>query len=207
MTDSYSGIINAFNTLRLANGEQPRDYKANYQGIIDAINDLKREWGQAQPGEYPPGWGTTTDESGNVTGDYLYPPTNGQLWFDERQGRLMVYVDDGFYQANGADGIPSFGSAPPNAEVIGALWFNTGNDSLYIWDGTQWEQVTAPTGFSTSTLYLANPTVASFVNSGSTLPTPNITTQEDYNVYLFTALRALENAVEGVEAHQPVRRC
>ena len=33
MSDSYSGIINAFNTLRLANGAPAREYSDNYKAL------------------------------------------------------------------------------------------------------------------------------------------------------------------------------
>ena len=73
--DGYQGAVDAFNNLRLANGEAARPYTANWQGIIDAISDLKSEWGQADIGEYPPGWGVETDDNGNViSSGWLYPP-------------------------------------------------------------------------------------------------------------------------------------
>ena len=34
--DGYQGAVDAFNNLRLANGEAARPYTANWQGIIDA---------------------------------------------------------------------------------------------------------------------------------------------------------------------------
>ena len=167
--------------------------------------DLQK-WGTADASEYPPNWNIETDGSGNITGGSFGPaPKNGDLWFDTRQGRLFVWLDDGYYQANGADGIPTVDATPPTQEVVGALWYNTGNSALYIWDGTQWDQVTAPTGFSTSTLYLSNPTTTSFDSTGNTLPAAaTVSTQEDYNQFLYLALKALETAVEGVTEHQPV---
>ena len=182
-----------------------RYYPPNYQGIIKAIVELQK-WGTADTGEYPPGWEIETDGSGNITGGSFNPaPKNGDLWYDQRQGRLFIWIDDAYYQTNGADGIPTVDATPPTQEVVGALWYNTGNNALYIWDGTQWDQVTAPTGFSTSTLYLSNPTTTSFDSTGNTLPAAaTVSTQEDYNQFLYLALKALETAVEGVTEHQPV---
>ena len=40
-SDSYQGIIDAFNTVRAAQGETKYGYDPNYRGIIDAILDLK----------------------------------------------------------------------------------------------------------------------------------------------------------------------
>ena len=74
MSDSYFGIIQAVNNLRLANGATPKEYSPSFQGIAEAIVDIKREWGGGQPGVYPPGWATSTDDNGVVTGDFLYAP-------------------------------------------------------------------------------------------------------------------------------------
>ena len=154
--DSYQGIIDAFNTLRVANGEDRRIYDPNYQGIIKAITDLKK-WGQAGDGELPPNW-EVVDNGGTLEGVWNPPPDNGTLWFDTRQGRLFIWMDDGFYQTNGADGVPAFSDDPPTSEIPGSLWYNTNTGTLYIWDGSSWVALTAPTGFSTGSLMLSNPT-------------------------------------------------
>ena len=186
MTDSYQGIIDAFNGVRTANGEPFRPYPASYQGIVQAITELQK-WGHADTGDNPPNWYPVTDSEGNIIGgDFAPPPNNGDLWFDTRQGRLFIWMDDAYYQCNGADGIPSVSASQPTLEVTGALWFNTGNDALYLYDGSSWVQVTAPTGFSTQNLFLSNPTTTSFSSSGSTLPDVSaVTTQEGYNQFIF----------------------
>ena len=93
---SYQGIVDAFNQVRAAQGLDKRGYDPNYRGIIEAILDV-RKWGQADGGELPPGWKPEYDQDGNVIGGGWDPvPDNGTLWFDERQGRLFVFVDDGF---------------------------------------------------------------------------------------------------------------
>ena len=113
MSDGYSGIADALSNLLLRNGSVAKDYQPNFQGIIDGINDISREWSGAQPGLYPPGW-ATSETNGVVTGTYLYAPINGQLWFDTRHGRLMIYVEDGFYQANGADVLTRVSETTPS---------------------------------------------------------------------------------------------
>ena len=100
-SSSFQGIIDAFNALRESQGVSKGSYQPNYQGIIRAIVDLQK-WGTVDSGEYPPGWNIETDGSGNITGGSFGPqPKNGDLWFDERQGRMFVWMDDGFYQVNG----------------------------------------------------------------------------------------------------------
>ena len=145
MSDSYYGIIEAVNNLRHANGATPKEYSASFQGIAEALVDIKREWGGAQPGVYPPGWATSTDDNGVVTGDYLYAPKNGQLWFDERHGRLMIYLDDGFYQANGADVLTVVSNTQPTNSIDGALWWQPNSNSLYLFDGSSWINITSTT--------------------------------------------------------------
>ena len=202
---SFQGIIDAFNNVRLANGEVRRPYPASYQGIIQAISDLQK-WGHADTGDNPPNWYPIYDDEGNIIGgNFAPPPKNGDLWFDTRQGRLFIWMDDGYYQCNGADGIPTVSSSQPDKEVTGALWYNTGNNSLYIYTGTTWSQITAPTGFSTENLFLSNPTTDTFSSPGDTLPdAAAVSTQEDYNQFIFAALAALEGAVEGVNEAQPL---
>lgn len=143
MSDSYFGIIQAVNNLRLANGATPKEYSPSFQGIAEAIVDIKREWSGGQPGDYPPGWATSTDDNGVTTGDYLYAPKNGQLWFDTRHGRLMIYLDDGFYQTNGADVLTVVSNTQPTHAIEGALWWQPSTSSLYLYDGASWINMTA----------------------------------------------------------------
>ena len=195
--DSYQGIIDAFNTVRERQGEEKRGYDANYRGIIEAILDL-RKWGDAGDGDLPPGWVPEYDEDGNIIGgNWTHPPDNGTLWFDERQGRLFVWVDDDFYQTNGADGLPHIGENPPSMEVPGAFWYNQTTDSLYIYTGTSWSLVTSTTGASTATLMLADPTRNSFNANRPYLPdTSGLGTQQDFNKWIYSALEGLENEIE-----------
>ena len=154
---SYQGIVDAFNQVRRAQGEKPLGYDPNYRGVIEAILDLKK-WGQAGDGDTPPGWIPEYDNDGNIIGGTWFPvPDNGTLWFDERQGRMFVWIDDAFYQTNGADGLPHVGDNPPSQEIPGSFWFNTNTNVLYIYDGSNWVIVSTSAGISTATLALSNP--------------------------------------------------
>jgi len=197
-SDSYQGIIDAFNTLRAAQGERKYSYAPNYQGIIEAILDLKK-WGQAGDGDNPPGWVPEYDEDGNVIGgDWNPSPDNGTLWFDERQGRLFVWIDDGFYQTNGGDGLPHVGENPPTSEIPGSLWFNTSTQVLYLYDGQTWTIVsTGGAGTTTATLMLADPTTDTFRTNRPYLPdTSGLATQQDFNKWIYQALEGLEDEIE-----------
>ena len=195
---SYQGIIDAFNQVRAAQGVEKRGYDPNYRGIIEAILDLKK-WGQADDGNNPPGWVPEYDQDGNVIGGEWNPsPDNGTLWFDERQGRLFVWIDDDFYQTNGGDGLPHVGENPPSSEVPGSFWFNTTTQVLYIYDGQTWTIVTsAETGATTATLMLSDPTTDQFRANRPFLPDSNgLATQQDYNVWIHNALEDLETQIE-----------
>ena len=123
--DSYAGIVAAVNELRLRNNNAlPQEYPASYSGIRDAILDIKKEWGNIGTGEYPPGWVPEFDNDGNVIGgDWVYFPEEGDLWFDERQGRLMVWINCDFHQTNGADQLTVISDTQPKHPIEGALWY------------------------------------------------------------------------------------
>ena len=156
--ENYGGIIDALNTVSVFNGNAAYGYSKNFDGIIQAILDLGR-LGDAGTGEYPPGWEVITDDDGNIIGgDWSQPPANGDLWFDTRQGRLMVFVDDNYYQTNGADVLTVVSDTQPDGEVPGALWYNPSTGSLFIYDGTIWLQIAGTGTFATETMYLSNDT-------------------------------------------------
>ena len=196
-SESYQGIIDAFNTMRAAQNEPIRNYPANFKGIIEAILEIKK-WGQAGDGDNPPGWYPIYDDDGNVIGgDWNPVPDNGTLWFDERQGRLFVWIDDAFYQTNGGDGLPHLGDNPPTTEVPGAFWYNMTTSTLYIYNGNSWIAVSAPEGVSTTTLILSDPTRAARSTNRPLLPeTSGIGTQSDLNKWIFSALENLEEEIE-----------
>ena len=191
--DSYAGIISAFAQVRLDAGEIQKYYPPNYQGIIDAILDMNKAWSGATPNDYPPGWDPVFDDDGNVIGGGWLPgyePAQGNLWFDERQGRLMVYVDDAYYQANGADVLTRVQNTQPEPDVPGAFWYNPDTSDLYIFDGTAWILVSTP---ALSTLSL--PLQPSVAISGTTRVLPSsssLATQADLNSWVVSALEALD---------------
>jgi len=201
---NYQGIIDAFNTLRAAQGDAKKYYPPNYQGIIRAILDLQK-WGQAGDGDYPPGWEIIVDGDGNIEGgQWNPPPSDGTLWFDTRQGRLFIWVQDGFYQTNGGDGLPYVSDDPPEEEIKGHLWYNTSNRSLYLWDGDSWVIVSTDT-IDTSTLILAEGTTSEFKLNRPFLPdTDGLYTQQDYNKYLYNALEKLEAGIEDIDPVVPL---
>ena len=206
-SDSYQGIIDAFNTLRASNGEERKGYDPNYRGIIEAILDIKK-WGQSGSGELPPGWVPITDDDGNIIGsDFNPPPENGTLWFDQRQGRLFIWIDDGFYQTNGADGIPYVQEDLPESEVPGALWYNTNTGTLYLYDGSTWSIVGSTSGgvVDTFSLPLSNPTRSKLsAVAGSSLPDTNgLTNQSDMNSWAVAAVEGLDEAVNQVGSDIP----
>lgn len=173
MSDSYSGVSTALSNLLLQNGSLPKQYDNSFQGIVEGINDISREWSGAQPGEYPPGWAISTT-NGVTTGQYVNVPTNGQLWFDTRHGRLMVYVEDGFYQANGADVLTKVSETQPTTEqsIDGALWYQPSTTSLYLFDGTNWINLSSTTVATLkSSLYNAVNTSTDYASLKSNLLT------------------------------------
>ena len=201
---NYQGIIDAFNTLRAAQGDTKKYYPPNYQGIIRAILDLQK-WGQAGGGDYPPGWEIIDDDQGTIIGgQWNPPPSDGTLWFDTRQGRLFIWIQDGFYQTNGGDGLPYVGNSPPNEEITGHLWYNTDNKSLYLWDGDSWVVVSTD-AIDTSTLALADGTTSQFKLDRPFLPdTDGLATQQDYNRYLYNALEKLEQGITEIDPVVPL---
>lgn len=193
-SDNYSTIIDSVNDVREALSGAPKSYPSNYAGIIAALKDLGT-LGIPGTGDTPPGWSPTYDENGNIIGgSYDQLPNNGQLWFDTRQGRLFIYRDGDWYQANGADGLTIVGSTIPPREVIGGTWYNTSNNSYYIYDGTTWSIIGGATAYSTDALALANPTTARYNNTDNYLPAIGVmVTQADANNYYYDALRALDD--------------
>jgi len=200
--DGFAGVISALNAVANLNGAEVQEYPNNWDGIIKAILNLGL-LGDANLGEYPPGWEIITDEDGNpIGGDWVgQKPQNGDLWFDTRQGRLMVYIDDNYYQTNGADVLTVVGTTQPTSEVTGALWYNPDTTSLFIYDGTTWVIVGSGTTFiSTSTLPLATLTTAEtqtsnpqFTYVSKYIPaTPNDYTQKTLNQWSIRALLELD---------------
>lgn len=192
--ENYQGVLDAINELRARNGESAQNNPPNYKGIINALQSLNK-WGQVENGDTPPGYTPDYDSSGNITGSHYNPqPDNGRLWFDIRSGRLLIWQDDGWYQTNGADGLPFFATAAPASEVPGALWFNTANLNLYIYDGSNWILVSSPTGATTTT---ALPLTTAESNL---FPVPSsVQTQDQANTYLIGAVTTLQTNVTALQ--------
>ena len=200
--DSYSGIVSAFNQVRRDSGLAAKHYPASYEGIREAVLDMSKDWAGADPSPYPPGWEPTYDAEGNPAGGDWAPgftPSEGDLWFDSRQGRLMVFVDDAYYQANGADTLTRVQNTPPSQEVEGALWYSPDANDLYLYDGTNWVLVSTST-IETTNLILGSATTSAFSTPlASLLPAINtVNYQADYNQWLFQAIKLLgEGVVSG----------
>ena len=139
--ESYGGIVGALQDLEVQNNVVPKAYPHNFAGIIAAIQDLT--FAQNQPPVVPgpdPGNGQIIiDINGNPIYDIIAPMPDGSLWFDTRQGRLFVSIDDEWYQTNGADGlaIVTTSSARPEVEhyVPGQFWWDSSGNDLFIFDG------------------------------------------------------------------------
>ena len=216
--ESYGGIIGALQDVAVASGFRTKAYPENFAGIIAAIQDLAL--GQYKPpvtpDEKPPGGNIIINpDTGFPEWIIIEEPMNGDLWFDTRQGRLFVWVEDDWYQTNGADGLPIItqGSQAPLVENIvpGQMWWDAYDNELYIYDGTKdngqniWKLVSGSgkDAFQTTgTLPLVKATVQPRFErmSGTIIPIPpsldNMNTQEDYNGWLFQALGALESELE-----------
>ena len=122
--ESYGGIIAALNDVSVAAGDIPKAYPANFAGIIAAIEDLEayfREGDLPSVEAPPPGWEIITNPDGSIDGNWQYPPPDGTLWFDIRQGRLFIAIDGDFVQTNGGDGIAHVGEDPPTNPLGGDL--------------------------------------------------------------------------------------
>ena len=195
--DSYAGIVAAFNELRLRNDALPREYPASYAGIRDAILDIKKEWGNIGTGEYPPGWVPEFDSNGNIIGgDWVYFPEEGDLWFDERQGRLMVWINGDYYQTNGADQLTVISETQPNDAISGALWYQPSNQSLYLYTGDQWTLVTSAT-INTEQLALSSDAITDLSNAPAEFPdTTGVDTQKELNVWSIDTLEFLNTKID-----------
>ena len=233
--ESYGGIIGALQDDMARAGLVVKSYPENFAGIIAAIQDLTA--GEYKPGsdigDKPPGGDISIDINGFpiwIEGD----TQNGQLWFDTRQGRLFVWVEDDWYQTNGADGIPIItdDATVPSVENIvpGQFWWDRGHNALYIFDGTYVLPDGTITlnpnagGDPTWKLVLDADGDAGLMQTTATLPLavigPKVTALEDYEYLpdpglsegLMTVqkdfnewiFQALVNLDQGLSDHQPV---
>ena len=226
--ESYGGIVGALQDIARDAGVQTKSYPHNFAGIIAAIQDLSITAAGGPPVKPGPNPGGGAQDP--VTGDWneIVKPQDGDLWFDTRQGRLLVYVGNQWTQTNGADGLAAITTdeTPPTLEDLGLpapgqLWYNSGNNDLYIHDGTYtngsgnivnpgdpgaapaWRLVnTDPSSLiqTTATLPLASSGPKSDISAmvGDIISTPdfeNFNTQQDYNWWAFQSIVELEEEI------------
>ena len=137
--ESYSGIVGSLQDQIASQGGTNKAYPHNFAGIIAAIEDLvfTQEKVPVTPADKPNGGNVGTDAEGNPQWDVAVQPRDGELWFDTRQGRLFIAIENEYYQTNGADGLATVTSTTvePTSPVIGSFWWDITTSSLYIFDG------------------------------------------------------------------------
>ena len=210
-SDSFSGIVDAFNILRLANDAVAKDYPSSFEGIKDAVLDIKKEWGNIGYGEYPPGWQIEYDGGGQVIGgSWNITPDDGDLWFDQNQGRMMVWIGGAYYQTNGADVLTVVSNTAPTDEVTGGLWYQPTTSSLFLWNGSAWVVVAtnANTEYTTGNLQLANATSTNLTSVSSALSNVSAyssgsTNQSSLNLWLGSAVGQLDSTLTTLDTNKP----
>ena len=205
---SFEGIIAAFNDVRVERGLEAKEYQDNFGGIISAVRDLIAVH-NVHSAEFPPNWELETNLAGEITGaSFSYTPSDGSLWFDKRSGRLMIWDTDAYYQTNGADGLTAVTPTQPTVEVEGALWFNTTNQTLYIYYSGTWNVALVSGVQGTADLPLNGTTVTYYgtvnpllVNVSQFSPaTPADRNQSVLNRWVIQAVRELDAALEAKDA-------
>ena len=205
---SYGGIISSLQDLQVAQGGELKAYPNNFAGIIAAIEDLMKflvEGELPSVGAPPPGWEIITNPDGSIGGDWQQKPVDGSLWFDTRQGRLFIAIDNEYWQTNGADGISHVGpNAPINPPVVGQHWLDTDSGLFYVYIGEGiWQAVVSDGEISITTATL--PLAASVTTATKDNYTPTILedlpssdemqVQKDYNIWLMQSLVNLDKAI------------
>jgi hypothetical protein len=71
------------------------------------------------------------------------PPRDGSIWFNTLMGSLFVYdaTTSGWYETGPSRSFAYGHAAPASTSTEGAGWYDTTNDHLRVWDGTNWIQV------------------------------------------------------------------
>ena len=204
---SYGGIVHALKDLQASQSGDVKSYPHNFAGIIAAIEDLMQYLTEGElpdVGAPPPGWEIIINPDGSVDGDWQIKPTDGQLWFDTRQGRLFIAIDGNYVQTNGGDGIASVGPEPPtNPPVIGQTWLDTDTGLFYVYVGEGlWQAVVSDGDITVTTatlpLAIARSTVAGTYQPQILPELPSIDemqVQKDYNTWLMESLVNLDKAV------------
>ena len=224
--ESYGGIIAAFQDIQKEANNTVKSYPENFAGIIAAIQDLiiSGKSPGSDAGEKPPGGDINIDiDTGIPEWIETEKPLNGQLWFDTRQGRLFVWVDDDWYQTNGADGLPIITEedTPPSIGrvVPGQFWYEKSEGNLFIFVGDYYQsdgsisdnptdrpiwklvaELDNPHLQTTATLPLAIERDAIIAAAAGDTILPEILAnefrvQKDYNQWIFASLFSLEESV------------
>ena len=231
--ESYGGIIGALQDNQFRGSNETKSYPENFAGIIAAIQDLGEIAYNpgSDTGPKPPGGNIIIDINGFPIWEETEKPKDGQLWFDTRQGRLFVWVEDDWYQTNGADGLPIVtddGDEPETIALVpGQFWWNEQDNVLYIFDGTYilpggiptndptlggdpvWKFVAAPDESdlqNTATLPLVTAFDNTILDDSEYLPdfdsvSGQMHVQKDYNEWL---LQSLLNIDKGIQDLIPV---
>jgi hypothetical protein len=175
--ESYGGIVGALQDVQVAAGRITKAYPHNFAGIIAAIQDITA--GANLPPVHPgpdPGGGQLDEDDNWIE---IIKPNEGELWFDTRQGRLFVYVNDHWTQTNGADGLAVIteDASPPTLEPVpapGQFYFDKQSGGLLIHDGQYIDvdgNIYPEKGPNTSPLWrLINEDVAAALQTTGTLP-------------------------------------
>jgi len=208
--ESYGGVVAEINDIIQQAGGVPGYYPSNFAGVISALNDLGKyitEGDRPAVGPLPPNWDIIVKPDGSIDGGWKEEPADGSLWFDTRQGRLFVAVDGNYWQTNGGDGLAHVSeTVPTNPPVIGSTWFDTVNEVMYVYVGTDdtgtglWQIVkgageislttaTLPLAIAKSRFSIYSPTIIPDV------PIDQMGVQKDFNEYIYAAAVALDKAV------------
>ena len=229
--ESYGGIVGALQDQIVKGSGTVRAYPENFAGIIAAIHDLDltAETPPVEIGPKPPGGDVIIDINGNPEWIITEQPSEGTLWFDTRQGRMFVWIENDWYQTNGGDGIPIVtpDSTPPslNYAVPGQMWYDRANNNLFIFNGQYqaadgsinedgdgsliWKLVAdLDQDFiqTTATLPLSvigpKITAAKAIGDLNYIPTDDaslFTVQKDYNEFIFAYLTNLDEGLTDLE--------
>lgn len=197
---SYGGVVSAIQDVLASQGATIKAYPKNFAGIISAIEDLIDIQGlESLPDvdDTPEGWEI-------AAANWQDTPPDGSLWFDTRQGRLFIAIQNEFYQTNGADGVAHVGpDAPTNPPVVGQTWLDTDTGILYVYIGAGvWQGIVSDGNITVNsdTLPLSS-SVNSFTNTYEThapvaLTVPNqVQTQTEYNDWTMGAVVTLDKAI------------
>ena len=223
--ESYGGVVGALQDQIARQTGTSKSYPANFAGIIAAIEDLvfTQKEAPVTPAVKPNGGSVGTDADGNPEWIVGVAPRDGELWFDTRQGRLFIAIDEEYYQTNGADGLAQVtqNSVAPTSPVLGQFWWDISTNTLYIFDGYWkatndvisgywspgatpiWRVVTSTsTTFEEGAVAIPSGSVILREPAGDTLPTldfANVTNQSQFNSWIYNALESLEAAIDADE--------